>query len=406
MKNVSNKLSYFAVSIIMGAIIISFVLTGFTGLGSNAGEVASVDGTPITAREYNQALQFNLDRYAQMFGGKSLTNAQIKQFKIKESTLDSLIGQKHMLNFANELKFDAGKEHIKEEIKNYEYFQTGGKLDVNKYKNLLQANRLSPAKFEEDIINQIKSNRLQNLLSSIQDSKSATENIMKLREFKLITTAVSFEKEALTEFIPVDKKKVTEFINDKGKEAILKSLYRTYESEINTKNQMAKNDKKVKAEKVLAFDKVKKDLAKKHIQKTMRTELTTLTEDLKKNLSAAMESGNSRELKKLAKRYNLNLNEKYEMGLFNLRYENIEIKQDEILNLAKNKDTKTVVTVDNPNNFALIKLVSTKKANIEDEALKTAIKGSTARNGQILRNSIIDYKNKTSKVLTNPNIFL
>ena len=138
----------------------------------------------------------------------------------------------------------------------------------------------------------------------------------------------------------------------------------------------------------------------------MRTELTTLTEDLKKNLSAAMESGNSRELKKLAKRYNLNLNEKYEMGLFNLRYENIEIKQDEILNLAKNKDTKTVVTVDNPNNFALIKLVSTKKANIEDEALKTAIKGSTARNGQILRNSIIDYKNKTSKVLTNPNIFL
>ncbi len=406
MKNVSNKLSYFAVSIIMGAIIISFVLTGFTGLGSNAGEVASVDGTPITAREYNQALQFNLDRYAQMFGGKSLTNAQIKQFKIKESTLDSLIGQKHMLNFANELKFDAGKEHIKEEIKNYEYFQTGGKFDVNKYKNLLQANRLSPAKFEEDIINQIKSNRLQNLLSSIQDSKSATENIMKLREFKLITTAVSFEKEALTEFIPVDKKKVTEFINDKGKEAILKSLYRTYESEINTKNQMTKNDKKVKAEKVLAFDKVKKDLAKKHIQKTMRTELTTLTEDLKKNLSAAMESGNSRELKKLAKRYNLNLNEKYEMGLFNLRYENIEIKQDEILNIAKNEDKKTVVTVDNPNNFALIKLVSTKKANIEDEALKTAIKGSTARNGQILRNSIIDYKNKTSKVLTNPNIFL
>ncbi len=406
MKNVSNKLSYFAVSIIMGAIIISFVLTGFTGLGSNAGEVASVDGTPITSREYNQALQFNLDRYAQMFGGKSLTNAQIKQFKIKESTLDSLVGQKHMLNFANELKFDAGKEHIKEEIKNYDYFQTGGKFDVNKYKGLLQANRLSPAKFEEDIINQIKSNRLQDLLSSIQDSKSATENIMKLREFKLVTKAVSFEKEALTEFIPVDKKKITEFVNDKEKEAILKSLYRTYESEINTKNQMSKDDKKVKVEKVLAFDKVKRDLAKKHIQKTMRTELTTLTEDLKKDLSAAMESGNSRELKKLAKKYNLNLNEKYEMGLFNLRYENIEVKQDEILNLAKNNDTKTLVTVDNPNNFALIKLVSTKKANIEDEALKTAIKSSTARNGQILRNSIIDYKNKTSKVLTNPNIFL
>ena len=55
MKNLSNKFSYIAISVIMGAIIISFVLTGFQGFGNNPNEVASVGGTTISASEYNQS---------------------------------------------------------------------------------------------------------------------------------------------------------------------------------------------------------------------------------------------------------------------------------------------------------------------------------------------------------------
>ena len=406
MKKKSNKISYFAISLIMGAIIISFLFTGFTGFGSNAGEAGSVDGTPITTTEYNQALQFNLNRYSQMFGGKSLTNKQIKDFRIRETTLDTLIGQKHILNFANDLNFDAGKKGIKSEIMNYEYFQTGGKFDVTKYKSLLQANRLSPTKFEEDVINQVKSNKLQTLISSIQDSRAATKSIMKLRNFKMNTTALVVDKESLTEFLPVSSNKVTGFVDDKTKDAILKSLYKTYESETKTKNEMANKDKKSKAIKVESFSKVKRQLAKKHIQKTMRKELTAFTADLKKKLQTAFENDDTGQIKKLAKMYELNLNSKYDMSLFNLRFENVDFNEDEILAIAKSEDTKKVVTLDNPSTMAFLKANSFSKAKLAEKDVAAEIKASGNRNAQVIRNAIIDFKSKTSKVTRSPSIFL
>jgi hypothetical protein len=406
MKKKSNKVSYFAISLIMGAIIVSFLFTGFTGFGSNAGEAASVDGTPITTTEYNQALQFNLNRYSQMFGGKSLTNKQIKDFRIRETTLDTLIGQKHILNFADALNFDAGKKSIKSEIMNYEYFQTGGKFDVTKYKSLLQANRLSPTKFEEDVINQVKSNKLQNLISSIQDSSSATKSIMKLRNFKMNTTVLVVDKESLTEFLPVSTKTVTAFVNDKSKDAILKSLYKTYESETNIQNEMATKDKKTKVKKIEAFAKIKSKLAKKHIQKTMREELTAFTEDLKKKLQTAFEKNDTRQIKSLSKRYELNLNAKYDMDLFNLRFENVDFNEDEILAIAKSAETKQVVSLDTPSTIAFLKANSFNKATFVEKAVTVEIKASRNRNAQVIRNAIIDFKSKTTKVTRSPSLFL
>ena len=96
MNKISNKLSYFAVAFIMAAIIISFVLTGFQGFGTNPDQVAVVGDTPITVNEFNQAYNMQMNRYAQMFGGKSLTNQQIKMLRLKEQTLQGLISQNHI----------------------------------------------------------------------------------------------------------------------------------------------------------------------------------------------------------------------------------------------------------------------------------------------------------------------
>ncbi len=403
MKNLSNKVSYLAISVIMGAIIISFVLTGFQGFGSSAGQIASVDGTPITSREYNQVLSGMTERYSKMFGGKALTNKQIKMFRIRESALQQLVSQKHLLNFSQDLRFDAGKADIKDEIKNYEFFKTGGKFDVNKYKSLLQANRLSPAKFEEDIIKQIKSNRLRLLMASSQDSKTLSENMLRLRNLKATTLAVQFEKEAMTVNLNVPAKEVSAFATDKKNETLLKALYKTYEAE-EAAAMKAKNPKAKVA--VKAFNKVKKMLAKKHLQKSKRDELKVFNEKLVSDIEKALMSNNKAKLNSLKKKYNITYEAKYELSPFNTKFQNSSFNEDEVLALFKAKDTKKVLKVDTPTTVAMVKAVKFDAKKVEAKDLESEIKFSGQRNARVIESAIVDFKGKSSKVVTSANIFL
>lgn len=396
MKNLSNKVSYIALSVIMGAIIISFVLTGFQGFGSNAGQVASVDGTPVTSREYNQALNASIERYGKMFGGKALTNQQIKMFKIRETTLQGLISQKHLLNFASELKFDAGKADIKDEIKNFDFFKTGGKFDVTKYKSLLQANKLSPAKFEEDIINQVKNQKLRMLISSNQDSKALSKDMLKIKNSKIITLAVMFEKEAMTENLTVDKSEISKFVKDEKNNNLLEGLYKSYEAE-----QKSKKVKNIKT-----FKQAKNDIAKKHLQKTKREELSQFNTKLKDELKRAMDASDISKLNSLKAKYNLTFEKKYEMNLFNLKFQNTSFNEQDVFALYKAKDTNKVLVVDSPTTVAMVKATKFSQAKVKNKELEDEMKFSGQRNARLAETAIIEHKTKTSKVETSANIFL
>ncbi len=394
MKSVSNKMSYFAIMVIMGAIIISFVLTGFQGFGNSAGQIGSVDGNPITSREFNQAVQEQMNRYTQMFKVKSLTNQQIRQFKVKEAALQTLVSRKLISNFANDLKFDAGKKSIKEEIKKYKVFQTGDKLDVTKYKALLKANRLSPTKWEAGVISDIKTKKLSSLLGTIQDSEGAARNLLRLRKVEMKSLVASFDKEKMTEFVPVPSKEVNKFVNDKKNDGLLRGLYRTYE--------VVQQQTKKKANK---FDLVKKTLAKKHLQKTKRLELTALIKDIKKQISDAMAGKRISTLKKLQKKYKLDFDQKYIFTPFNTKYKTTSFKEGEVLDMIKNKDTKKVIEADSATSITIARAISFKNEEVKEKELKKELAFSGQRNARFLEQAILKYKEKTSKVTTAANLF-
>lgn len=397
MKNLSNKLSYFAIMFIMGAIIISFALTGFQGLGSNTGEVASVDGTPISAREYNQALQGTIDQYTKMFKAKSLSSKQIKQFGLKKMALQQLISQKHILNFASELNFSSGKLGIKDAIKEYKVFQTGDKFDVTKYKALLKANRLNPAKFEEDIIKQIKTTKLSQLLATTQDSQLFVKDTLRFGNLQMKALAVSFEKEAMTANLKVPSKEISGFLADKKNDSLLNGLYKTYEAEQKANAPKAK---------VKSLKSVKKLLAKKHLQKSKRKELTLFIDKLSKDIKAALASGNTRKLSSYKKKYKINFEKEFEISPFNMKFQNTELKEEEVLAMFKTKDTKKVLEQSTATTIVMIKAKTFKSAKTDEKALKDAIKFSGQRNSRIFQGAIIAHKQKTSKVVTSPGLFL
>ena len=97
MNKFSSKISYIIVTFFMGAIIVSFALTGFQGFSSSADAVATVDGTSITISEYNQMLNSQIQRYSQYFGGKTLTAQQIKQIRDKKKNIHKV--EKYLINY-------------------------------------------------------------------------------------------------------------------------------------------------------------------------------------------------------------------------------------------------------------------------------------------------------------------
>ncbi|MAX66100.1 MAG: hypothetical protein CME66_04120 [Halobacteriovoraceae bacterium] len=407
MKNLSNKFSYIAISVIMGAIIISFVLTGFQGFGNNPNEVASVGGTTISASEYNQMLNMQLSRYSEMMGGKSLTNQQIKQMKIRESVLQGLIQQKHMLNFASKLGFGASQKHIKEDIKNSKFFQTGDKFDVNRYKGLLQANNISPADYEEDVAKQIKSEKLQELITSIQDSRTLSKDLIQLQKAEVKVAVLTFNKESMTEFLPLSKKEVQNFINDTKNETLLKSLHETYAAQIKAANAQAQAQKsKAKPQKIKNFTSMKYELAKQHLQRTKREELKKFNTKLTQQLEEAFKAGNYSSIKNLAQKYNLNFESHYQMQIINPSFQGTKFNEEEFYSVLKNKNTQKVLKTDNPTMVGFMKLKTFEQNEVSEKGLAQALKASTSNNAQYIQNNILKFMSQNTKVVTSPNLFL
>ena len=158
MNKISSKISYVIITFFLGAIILSFALTGFTGFNSIGDSVGNVNGTPISINEYRNTLNAELKRFSQMFGGKDLSNQQIRQFRIKEGVINRLVQQKLIQNLAKDMKLDSGLDEIKAEIKNTPYFLTDKKFDVRKYKAVLAQNKYSPSKYEVLVQNDIQDN--------------------------------------------------------------------------------------------------------------------------------------------------------------------------------------------------------------------------------------------------------
>src|SRR5665648_296293 len=105
MKNAfAGKISYFILTFVFLIIIASFLFTGFDGSSVGTGQnVADVDGTPISLREYQTALNRQVEFFNQMMGGEGMTQKQMEEMGIKQSVLNTLIQQKLILNSAKQM---------------------------------------------------------------------------------------------------------------------------------------------------------------------------------------------------------------------------------------------------------------------------------------------------------------
>ena len=386
MKDLKSKFAGMFISLFLGAIIISFVLTGFTGFSLDSNKVATVGDTEVSRDEYRRALGARLNQFAQARQGKSLTEKEIRTFGVRERVLDQLINQKLMLNYANELGFDAGKKDIKSAMKEiYPFFFNNGQFDVTRYKGALESNRLSPAEFEEDLIDQTKVITLNKLIGATASSKAFAEDMFKLKNEMAKVLAVSIDKEAMTQNIAIAKKEITDFIKDSKNKATIDSLYKSYQAE--------------KMDQAKELTKVQNELVKKHLQRTKRAELAEFNKKLAADVKELVSKNKISQLTKLSKKYGFKFVNKKEMSVINPSVEGIQFPQDDVTTAFNKKDFKTLITQDNPAQMNILRLVSIKKANPTKEELQKEVEFSQYRTMNTINAEIVKLQKSKDKIV-------
>lgn len=280
MKNTfASKMSYFILTFIFLIIIASFLFSNFSsfsGVGSGK-NVATVDGTPITFREYQVTLSRQLEFYSQMFGGQSLSQKQMEQMGIKQNALNGLIQQKLIGNLATSMGLAVSLDEIKNEIKNLPYFKRNNQFDVNMYRNVLQSNGYTPTQFEELISSDLKQKKVDELFSTTLVSENLAKDILKFKSKGVEVSAIKLGRQSLAPLVTVSEQEIADYIAKPENKKNLEEAYKDNFSKYNKAPEIKARHILIRAEEAKAEDKIKalhakvnaknfKDIASKETQ--------------------------------------------------------------------------------------------------------------------------------------------
>jgi len=256
-KSFSEKTSGLFVTLFIGFIVISFVVSGYQGSKGNNNIIGKVGDYKIERDEYQNAYQRQMTFYKQIYGGKDLTSKQIKQLKLRENITQQLINQKLMLIFGDEVGTFVSESEVKDSIRNYaqngkKIFQSSGRFNVTLYKNALKNAGISVSKFEEDNKAMLQSKKSFDLVAQYPLSNSFLNDVKEFRKNAVKAQVVQLNSRTLEQFVKVSKKELNTFY---AKEENLNLTKARYEAK---KNIFARPEE-IKARHILITPKPGKD---------------------------------------------------------------------------------------------------------------------------------------------------
>lgn len=170
LKKIRQNLKY-TLKITLWIVILSFVVTIFYAWGVRStpfggvgpGAVAKVAGEPISFDQYQRALKQQYEFYRRMLGEKFDDNVADR---LKAQTLDGLILNRLVLQEARRLGLSVGPEELKAEIKAYPAFLEKGGFSRERYLQALEASRLTPERFEEELRQDLLLRKVEELIKA------------------------------------------------------------------------------------------------------------------------------------------------------------------------------------------------------------------------------------------------
>ena len=139
----NSKVSKF----ILGLITLSFLVGGMSGYLSSSNDTyaAKVNGEVISQQDFLNRYNQEFEARAQREGEAFMAQSDSPEFvtALRQSTINRMIDQELLRQYAKELKLGVSDEMIKRAIVTDPNFQVNGKFDNGVYQQVLQQNRLT-----------------------------------------------------------------------------------------------------------------------------------------------------------------------------------------------------------------------------------------------------------------------
>jgi peptidyl-prolyl cis-trans isomerase D len=213
------------ITVLLGLIIIVFVAF-YGGSQQPTGgsyQIAEVNGETISQREFMMHYERAVERYREMFKG-SLTPELLKSLNIKGSLLEEMIESRLLLQEARRLGLGASDDELLNVIAQVPEFHVNGRFNKERYIQLLRANRMTPAQFEDD---QRKQLTIQRLLGILLDNVRITESELidryRFEQDKINLQFVRLPASSYISQIEVTEEEIKQFY-DRNKESLKEPL--------------------------------------------------------------------------------------------------------------------------------------------------------------------------------------
>ncbi len=217
-----KRASSWLIKVALFLIVIVFVLWGgYSYQERHRSHIVKVGDTYITwkeyARVYDELLEFHKRQLESDFSEEA-----IKRFDIKNQALNILIDRVVLLEEAKNLGIRPSQRELQEAIEAIPLFHVNGRFDINRYKLVLQQNRLTPEIFEHEMAQSLTLKKLEEFVTrQIRVSDEDIANYVRILRTEKQFLCARFPWEKYEPSIEIESEEALKnyyFVNQKGYE--------------------------------------------------------------------------------------------------------------------------------------------------------------------------------------------
>ena len=167
LQSIRDKASGWLAYVVIGLIAIPFALWGLGEYFGGGGPLvaAEVNGQEIPVRVVQQETRVQRDQIARMFGGQ-IPPEMFDERVLRNAALESLIQRELLRQAAEEAGFRASTAGVIREIRDVPAFLENGQFSPERYRTVLEAQRIAPGDFERDIAQSIVLSQVQQAINA------------------------------------------------------------------------------------------------------------------------------------------------------------------------------------------------------------------------------------------------
>lgn len=203
--------------VIVALLVIPFALFGMYNYLADGGgpqTVATVNGEEITRDRLDQAYRQRQSQLREMLGER-FDPAMFDDGELRREALQQLIDRQLLLGYAQEYGLRVSNQEVAAAVRQQSVFQVDGEFSVERYRELLSQNNISPEQYEAQVRRDLALDALREAVSgSAMASDREIERLVALQRQERRTGWLTLSAAAFAEEVSVDEAAIEDYYEE------------------------------------------------------------------------------------------------------------------------------------------------------------------------------------------------